>query len=530
MKNTSIFEQFDMVVSMTQQTINDQLTHLSRVGTIHPSFILVQTVEKGKYVYKVLDDASQIPDGCSYINANILPQINISNSGLDITFVLNMVSGTAAFWIGQGPMSQLTNFDIADWAYGIDVNMDLYKLEQDDIGKKIVVPPLVEAQLKNFTDNMFSVNSLLMDFESVDLLQFNPTHTTAGSSGDIGIEQMVLFMQFYLKWLIATGNPYVLGYAIAQTDQTQVPVTEVVPDELKPVGTTYSMYSDAVIPGKSNLNFVLATKGGFGHISGSPGTFDTNWIGDNEDINAKMIISHNDLVENLILRPLYENFQSGVFDQIKDNINVTSGNTYEQGRTFTSTGISYTISNVSSGNDQYVNTIDVSFNNNATSVDIVLKGHVQLYKEVDKDMGVCTAKAYAGGTVDWSGLFTIEATKDASGYPTLKVTNSSKIDNLSSDSDQNTCAKAFAWIGKILGGILDALTGGLDQGFFTGLFDGLLDLHIPQIGNMGVAFGNLSNAVRTTILLPGGQVFYFKTPFIDSEANFYLSLTYKTDH
>lgn len=530
MKNTFIFNQFDMVVSMTQQTINDQLTHLLRTGTIHSSFILAQVIEDDDYVYKVLDDASQIPPNSAYINANILPQVNISNSGLDITFVLNMLSGTAGFWVGSGPLARLHTYDIDNWSYGIDVNMDLFKLEQDDIGKKITVPPLVEDQLKNFTDKMFSVNSLLMDFESVDLIQFNPTHTNAGKSGDVGIEQMVLFMQFYLKWLIASGNPYVLGYAINQNDQSEVPTNEVVPDPLKPVGTTYSMYCDAVTPAKSNLNFVLATKGGFGHISGSPGTFDSNWIGDNEDINAKMIISHTDLVESLILKPLYESLQTSVFSQINGNIDVSSGNNYENGKTLTSTGITYTISNVNSGDDQYVNTMDVTLNNKDTSVDIVVKGHIQLYKEVDKNMGFCTAKAHAGGTVDWTGTYSIEATKDELGNPTLKLTQSTTIDNCTSDSDKNDCAKAFEWIGKILGTILDVITAGLDQGFFTKLFDDLMDLHIPNIGNIGAAFGNISNAVRTTILLPGGQVFYFKTPSIDPEGNFYLQLTYKSEN
>ncbi|MDV7699265.1 hypothetical protein N6B72_20280 [Chryseobacterium soli] len=530
MKNTFIFNQFDMVVSMTQQTINDQLTHLLRTGTIKSTFILAQVIEGNNYVYKILDNASQIPPNSAYINANILPQVNISNSGLDITFIINMLSGTAAFWFGNGPMARLTEFTIDNWSYGIDVNMDIYKLEQDDIGKKIVVPPLVENQLKNFTDKMFSVNSLLMDFESVDLIQFNPTHTSAGKAGDIGIEQMVLFMQFYLKWLIASGNPYVLGYAINQNDETQVPQNEEVPDSLKPVGTTYSMYCDAEKPEKSNLNFVLATKGGFGHISGSPGTFDTNWIGDNEDINAKMIISHNDLVEALILKPLYQSLQDNVYSQIKDNISVSAGNTYDAGKKVDATGISYVISDISTGDDQYVNKMNVTLNNKETSVDITVKGHIQLYKEVDKNMGVCTAKAHAGGTVDWTGTFTIECTKDEMGNPTLKLTQCTTIDNATQSSDKNTCATAFEWIGKILGTILDVLTLGLDQNFFSKLFDDLMDLKIPKIGNIGNAFVNISNSARTTILLPGGQVFFFKTPSIDTEGNFYLQLTYKSEN
>ncbi|MFY7669810.1 hypothetical protein ACOSP6_01850 [Tenacibaculum sp. MEBiC06402] len=530
MKNTSIFNQFDMVVSMTEKTINDQLVHLLRDGTIHSSFILVQEVQNNNYVYEVVNDASKIKPNCAYINANIMPQVDISTSGLNITFKLNMVSGKAAFWEGNGPLAHLKEYDINDWCYGIDVDMDLYKIAQDDIGKKIKVPDLVKNQLENFTDNMFSVNSLLMDFESTDLLKFNPTHTNAGDSGDVGIQQMVLFMQFYLKWLIKSGNPYILGYSINQTNLSKVPQEDEVPAELKPVGTTYSMYEDPVNSDKSNLNFVLATKGGFGHISGSPGTFDTNWIGATEDINAKMIVSHADLVEALILKPLYNNLQKNVFEQIHGHINVGSGNSYDKAKSLSGSGIHLNMSNVNAGTDQYVNTLDVSFDNKTSSVDINIKGKIKLYKEVSKKMLTCTAKAHAGGTINWSGKITIESTKDANGNPTLKISQSTNLDNVQHDSSKNDCAKTYEIIGKIIGTILDALTLGLDQGFFTKLFDDLMDLKIPNIGNIGQAFSNLSNSVRSTVLLPAGQVFYFKNPSIDNEGNFYLQLTYKSEH
>lgn len=530
MKNTLIFNQFDMVVSMTEETINDQLTHLLRDGTIKPSLILAQEVVDGDYVYKVLDNAADIPSNCAYINANILPQVAITTSGLNITFLLKMISGKAAFWVGNGPLATLKEYDIKDWCYGIDVDMDLYKLEKDDIGKKVAVPKLVDDQLNHFVDNMFTVNSLLMDFESTDLIKFNPTHTNTGDAGDVGIQQMVLFMQFYLKWLIKSGNPYVLGYAINQTNQTQVTQNEEVPATLRPVGTTYTMYEDAVNANKSNLNFVLATEGGFGHISGSPGTFDTNWIGATEDINAKMIVSHADLVEALILEPLYNNLQTSVFSQISGKISVSKGKSYADAKTLTATGITYDMSNVSSGNDQYVNQLNVSFTNNASSVDINIGGHIHIYKEVSKDMGVCTAKAHATGDIKWSGKITIEATKDAQGNPTLKISQSTKIDSSTNSSDKNDCAKAWKIIGEILGGILDIFTLGLDGMFFSNLFGELLDTKIPNIGNIGQAFANISNSVRATVLLPAGQVFFFKQPSIDNEGNFYLQLTYKSEN
>ena len=53
MKNAEIFNDYDMVVCMTQKTINDQLTHLTKMGIIRSELILVQKVDRKtrSYVY-----------------------------------------------------------------------------------------------------------------------------------------------------------------------------------------------------------------------------------------------------------------------------------------------------------------------------------------------------------------------------------------------------------------------------------------------------------------------------------------------
>jgi hypothetical protein len=90
-------------------------------------------------------------------------------------------------------------------------------------------------------------------------------------------------------------------------------------------------------------------------------------------------------------------------------------------------------------------------------------------------------------------------------------------------------AKAFAWIGKILGSILDFLTAMQDKGFFGNLFAGLMSVSPPGIGDVSVAFGQLGNLAQTAVMLPAGQVFFFKSPASDSEANLAMQLTYKSE-
>lgn len=537
MKNTEVFCDYDMVVCMTEKTINDQLLHLAKMGIIKSELILVQTIAKNDYVYEVLDSSADIPmepDGTptwSYIDGIYIPQVKISESGSNITFILNFQSGTAYFWDGEGRRANLVPYDMTGWTYGIVITLDLKAVEKDDIGKKIKVPDLVKDQLYHFMSSMFSVNHLFMDFESVDLMRFDPAHTDSKGSGDIGLKQLASFMQFYLADLVKKGNPYILGYSLTTTDHTNYDPDQSVPDLLRPVGTTFSLYHDPNHPELSNLNFVLGTKGGHGSKLGTPGNFDTNWISPAEQCDAKMIYSHKVLAEALFLKPMFEQVRSGVYAQIKDNISVAEGNDYDAAKTTTSTGYNYGISNIAAGDDQYVNSMSASFSSDATTASIAINGHMSFYKEIHKDMGLCNAEADASGSLDWNTKLTFSAAKDAKGEPTLKVDKTPMATpNHTQDSHQNDCAKGFEVIGKILGKLLDALTGMLDKGLFSKLLAKVFDTPIPGIGDVGTAIGNVGNSVSTVVVLPAGQVFFFKNPSIDTEGNLALQLTYKSEN
>jgi len=534
MKNAEVFNDYDMVVCMTQKTINDQLTHLTRMGIIRSELILVQKVDRKtrSYVYDVLDSSDQLPtDGnTAYIDGFITPQVSITDSGTSLTFVLSFRSGTANLWQGSGPLAELVQYDMTGWKYGIPVFLDLKAVEKEDIAKNLKVPDLVKQQLYSFTSNLFTVNHLFMDFESTDLMRFDPSHTDTKSAGDEGIQALAQFMSFYLKWLVSSGNPYILGYSLTTTDRTNYDPDQNVPDSLRPVGTTYSMYFDPKYPDLSNLNFVLATKGGHKSIAGTPGNFDTNWISPTDQCDAKMIYSHTCLIEQFFLRPFFDQLRTGVYNQIKDQINI-EGNDYDHAKAATATGYKYTIANQTAGDDQYTNIWTADLVTKASTVVINLAGDLIFYKHVDRNMGVCQATAWASGSLSWTSSITLSVSKNKQGQPSLAVSQSPvSITNSKQDSSQNDCAKGFAVIGKILGTILDALTFFQDKGFFSNLIDKAFDLHTPGIGNVGAVFNNLGNSIGTVIILPAGQVFFFKTPAIDSLGNLAMQLTYKAEN
>lgn len=539
MKNTLVFEQFDMVVSMTQKTINDQLTHLLKLGVIRSTFVLYQAInDQDDFEYHVVDSWEKVPKDAkgnpewACLNGKIHPQVVITQSGTNIVLLLKFRSGSAYFWTGKGPTARLKKYDMTGWQYGISVSLDLAGIAKEDIGKKIAVPEIVDKQLNHFVDSMFTVNSLFMDFESTDLMRFDPTRTSTQGAGDLIMEQFTEFMTFYLKDLVRTGNPYILGYSITANDQTRIPDSQNVPAALKPMGTTFTMFKDAQNQDLSNLNFVLATKGGQGKITGTPGVFDTNWISPDEQCNAKMIYSHGVLVEHFFLKPLFDQMSTKIYDQIKNNITVSKGNAYADAKKGLAdgTGFKFTISDVASGNDQYVNNYTVKFQNGTSRVDLLFSGQIALHKEVDKNMGFCTATAYASGSVDWSGTISIIADVDEHNAPRLKTTQSFKVDKTSSNQHKNDCAEAFDWIGKILGTIVGLFTPFGLGGLLGNLFADLLAIETPGIGDVGVVFGNLSNAIGATIMLPAGEVFLFKNPSADGEGNFAMQLTYQSEN
>ncbi|MDF3834179.1 hypothetical protein P3W85_14615 [Cupriavidus basilensis] len=538
MKNPEIFNSYDMVVSLPLKTINDQLTHLTKMGVIHSDLVLSQSEnDAGDYTYSIFNNPNDIPlgpDGTpaeACIIGQIIPQVKMAASGTNITFVINFREGSAYFWHGHGPAAKLKKYDMSGWKYGINITLDLQAVEKEDLAKNIGVPDLVKNQLYHFMSNMFTVNSLFMDFESTDLMRFDPVHTSTGEAGDDGMEQMVLFMNFYLKDLVAKGNPYILGYSLDTNDHTNYDPDQNVPDALRPVGTTFIVYHDPNYPDLSNLNFVLATKGGHGGITGSPGNFDTNWIQPDEQCDAKMVYSHSCLVEKYIVRPVFDQIRDGVYNKIHNDISISKNQTYDVARSTTSDGLSFLISDVSAGDNQYVNNMAVKYSIDGTTARIAFSGYIGVYKGVDRDMGVCTAAAHAAGHLNWAATVSLVTVKNDKGEPTLQMTVSPvQTSNTYSDSGKNTCADIFEWIGKIIGTILDALTLFLDGNFFSNLFDDLLNLHIPGIGNFTDCLGNLTNSVSTVLVLPAGQVFFFKTPGIDNEGNLSMQLTYKAEN
>jgi len=516
-----VFNDFDIVVAISQKTINEQLQKLVAMGTIKPRLTLVQVAQNRQFKY--LTSAAEIPANAAYIDAEVVPQIDIHASGTQLTFILAFKSGKAAFWQGgPGPLAQLTPFDVAGWRYGFAVTLDLAAVTADDAARHQVTPDSVRRTLQDFQSRLFQVSSLFLDFASSDLLRFDPAKTTAGA-GNQAASALSLFMEFYFKNIVAAQNPYILGYSANPTDRSPLPDgMKNVPDLLRPAGATFTLYHEPSNPDLSSLNFVIVTKGGHGRITGTPPNLSTNFLNPQRS-EAAIVYSSTCLMQPALIEPVFQQVRDTVYRGIAGHINVGAGNDYRAARSTTADGWSFSISNASGGDDQYVNRFAVAIASTGRSVDLHMNGTVHAYKAVSKNALFCTARAWASGDIAWSGV--VSLTVEGAG---LKIAPNFRTDSNRTNHDQNSCAKAFSWIGRILGGVLDVFTGFGDRFFFSNLVSNAFSVSVPGIGRVSVALSELSNTVRSSILLPAGDTFvYHNPPSSDPAGNLSIPLTYR---
>ncbi|KAI1464011.1 uncharacterized protein F4812DRAFT_468178 [Daldinia caldariorum] len=517
MKNSDVFTSsgYDTVVSVTQKSVNDQLMHLADpdIGIIKTSFILSVKYDEptDKFVSKFYDKYEDVPKDPSgkpldsLINANYMPKILIEESGTEIFLILHFDRGSA--WRPRMGGFGLTQWDMAGWEYGIGISLDLAGIGRSNIGAKMPVPQIVIDRLTKFVSEGFSVAQLFVNFESTELVNFDPNHTK--------------YFKDHPK-----ENPLILGYTISD-QKRQPPHDENVPPCLKPIGQTFSIYFDSSDHDRSTINFVLNTEGGEKRLDvgnhPTPGNFDYNWIQPQDQCDGKMIYSSFSLYESLILRLFYESFSTKFAQRFRNTfLKILPAPSYKDAKSGVGANVSFQIAKVEAGDDQYTNKYSVNaLNTSDPSIQIRFSGEISFKKTARKAL-VCLAEAWASSKTEWSAEITLIKAKDKDGKVTIQVSASDPVfSGYKPSSGQNECAAFWKdvafWVGTILDALKSIFTFGLsNDNFFKKLF---MELLTPDIGSLPgpTAFvGSLDSNINSTFMLPAGQVFFSK-------------LTYKTD-
>lgn len=528
MSNTAIFNQFDMVVSITQKTINDQLLDLVKSGTIRDNFIIWRKTDEtsGNYTFGVVDSITDIPksvEGVSlveYIDAKYSPSVSITNTGTVIGFDMNFQNGTACLNNGFGTT---VKHPTKGWLYSVNVQLGFSELAANDLKKKVKVPANVQQQLEHFMSQDFSISHLFMDFESTNLLEPN-TRTTTGNAGDTATDRFILFMRDYLTYAQKNGNPFLLGYSPVTTDKTKIDEDKRVPDVLRPVGTTYAMYYDAANPDLSNLNFMLVTKGGKGKVPPVTPVIETNWFSTADKEGGKMIYSPTALIEPLILEPFFKTFEAGMYTAIKDTIDTGPGNSFAAGKTRLPGEYVFAVQHQDSDENKYFNSYTVGVGGTNNEVQLDFTGHVHLYKKV-KHKIVCTAEVGVTKNLDWSATTSLVLAPNAQKNNSLAIRTSVNPTGKSGHTHLNKCAKDWEEIDRFIRKILDGFA----------LAVPIANDAIENIGKQAVSGGNtvaeafqkVGNTVSMTVVLPAGNEFAFEALSVDTDESVSIGMDYR---
>ena len=189
MSNTDVFKSYDIVVAITQETVNRELATLFEKETL----VLIREEDDSlNYVYSILGPEDGIPEYAEYIVASLLPQIEIKRSGTDVVLVLHLTEGKAGFWGGSRQEPVIEEYTIGHWQFGITVDLDLAEHTGD-------LPEAVSAQLTDFEDYMFSMQYLFVNLASTDLTEYQ-LDSVSVDNGDADLTQIFAeFMTGYLR-------------------------------------------------------------------------------------------------------------------------------------------------------------------------------------------------------------------------------------------------------------------------------------------------------------------------------------------
>ena len=331
-----------------------------------------------------------------------------------------------------------------------------------------------------------------------------------------------------------------------------------VPETLRPVGCSFSVYFDPVDPDISTINFLMntqASQGGLGggiHSAYTP-IFSSNWISPKDQCDGKMIYSSFSFLETCLINPIIQSLPRSILSQVSfsTSIPVDAGAVNTTKTISASGGYHYNVydrtrpRSVSFGDimETVTLTFDANWTPTSTGADLVLGGY--LFVKQEKVTG--DADAYSSVAITFTYTMSVNFSL-VKGLPALNVTTPvyTLVKN-DPENDANWEAKALGFFETMIA-LFSALAGNVDateQFMKLALLDmgGFVVLNGPSIPT---ALLSLQNANSNAFMLPGSDTFLFKVCTtnieegactaadngqnfgIDSDGPAVLDLTYQT--
>ncbi len=471
---------FDLVYAVTQHTINQQLQLLS-----------AESILPSKWTYQV-PNAHPTP---------VHPFKYAIDADLDVPFV-DMNTGDASsrkvlvcFPISGGTFSYRTvndddevvykTADISGCKLNFTVNLSLAEIAAKDLSEHKKVPDAVKAQLQAFTEDMYDINHLFLNFQDVDLVetyQLQGTNNPDFQDPEV-IKQFKAVVDSLMQKLRDSDNPFILGYTV---NDKKPPVSNA---DFVPTGTTYSVYPEVNDRDRSTINYLSVTQGkavpGAGY-----GIFTQNWVSSN-NVQGAFVISQELIMGKLL--PALAKIMKADASEFK-----ASGAT-----------LSLTKSNDVGGH--ITCTIAPNVGKNSISAAFYSDFNQTVRDRAGSNVG------YVDGYMKWTT--TISFGFDGNNNLSVSVTNSPVEKH--SDNHLNDLGK-FEKILAVFGDVvIKIFSFGQAPDVFENLIKG--DWNININADLSVIGAN----IKSRLVLPAGSKFFFKDAIVSPDSHLIMTTTIK---
>ncbi len=304
----------DMIVAITQQTINSELWNLFTTpldpNDPNSDYVISHTLETHPKVLppNVPAPGPGITAVVGSMDEGLAPTVELNfptTNRHNLVFKVPLTSGTMNYFdILTG---QLATIRIDHWTIAFDVNMNIVEITAKSLPSS-GASAAAQRYLQQFSDQEFTINRLALDFENANLANMDVKGSTVpGDPNSIAHITIIATLSGYFQGLKDSSNPYILGYPISSKNPQQ---THPVLPAIEPTTTTFSTTPYIVPPPRqhwaipagaaantpgqddlSTLNFLMMTQHKSFPTDPNTGLFNLNWV-NSSDMQGVMVVAN----------------------------------------------------------------------------------------------------------------------------------------------------------------------------------------------------------------------------------------------
>ncbi|GAA0232681.1 hypothetical protein GCM10010492_34310 [Saccharothrix mutabilis subsp. mutabilis] len=338
-QNDEVFDDFDLVISVTQKAINEQLENLVNNGTI-PGRLRMKS-DGGQWVY--LADDEKLPDDDKlgkydcYLDVEFLPKIHFDRKNeQDVLFGVVLTKGQALFTLyGKGDQApQVRRYTIESspgnrYRLSVRARLRMAKWDKEQADRTYVSDSL-RRTLDGLVDDYFAVRHVYCGLSDLDFSKRNRSEINSWWEGTMppDVEQLDILGGFLQHHFSAANSPsgkraVVAGYSVSHTEQSLARAgadpAGGPSDWMVPVNATFSTMRDDQDPDLSTLNFFAVTRWRNKHdVDLEPPRHRDNWVDQDRDVDGVLTVGPHAFLFPAVLEPMFDQLRQRALPPVQE--------------------------------------------------------------------------------------------------------------------------------------------------------------------------------------------------------------------